>query len=70
MKVLVVVGGGIADKPLEELDGQTPLEAADTPALDRLAAEGENGGWCSSSSGQTPGTDTALCSFFGYESHI
>ena len=30
----------MGDYPLEELDGQTPLEAARTPFMDRLAAQG------------------------------
>ncbi len=67
MKVLVVVASGIADKPLEELGGRTPLEAADSPFLDRMAAEGQAGGWGPASSGQAP--DNALCALLGYD-HI
>ena len=43
MKTLVVVASGAADRPLEELGGRTPLEAAATPKLDRLAREGRLG---------------------------
>lgn len=43
MKTLVVVASGAADRPLEELGGRTPLEAAATPVLDRLAREGRLG---------------------------
>ena len=43
MKTLVVVASGAADRPLEELGGRTPLEAAATPMLDRLAHEGRLG---------------------------
>lgn len=43
MKTLVVVASGAADRPLEELGGRTPLEAAATPQLDRLAREGRLG---------------------------
>jgi 2,3-bisphosphoglycerate-independent phosphoglycerate mutase len=43
MKALVVVAAGAADRPLEELGGRTPLEAARTPTLDRLATEGRMG---------------------------
>src|SRR5262245_5714794 len=43
MKTLVVVAAGAADRPQEELGGRTPLEAAQTPALDRLARDGRLG---------------------------
>jgi 2,3-bisphosphoglycerate-independent phosphoglycerate mutase len=43
MKTLVVVASGAADRPLEELGGRTPLEAAATPVMDRLAEEGRLG---------------------------
>ena len=39
MKYLVVLGDGMADRPLEELGGRTPLEAAETPNFDMLAAK-------------------------------
>jgi len=43
MKTLVVVAAGAADRPLEDLGGRTPLEAAATPNLDRIASEGRLG---------------------------
>lgn len=43
MKYVVVILQGAADHPLEILDGRTPLEAAVTPVLDRLAAAGRVG---------------------------
>jgi 2,3-bisphosphoglycerate-independent phosphoglycerate mutase len=43
MKTLVVVAAGAADRPVEDLGGRTPLEAAATPHLDRLAREGTLG---------------------------
>ena len=33
MKYIVVLGDGMADQPLEELDGRTPLEYATTPNM-------------------------------------
>ena len=39
MRYVVLVPDGAADYPLDELDGQTPLEAAVTPCMDRLARE-------------------------------
>jgi 2,3-bisphosphoglycerate-independent phosphoglycerate mutase len=40
MKVLLVVAAGLADEPIAELDGKTPLDRARTPHLDHLAARG------------------------------
>lgn len=39
MKYVVVLCDGMADEPLEELGGMTPLEKAHTPNLDRMAAD-------------------------------
>ncbi len=54
MKTLVVVASGAADRPLEELGGRTPLEAAATPVLDRLAREGRLGRLSPAPSGVRP----------------
>lgn len=43
MKTLVVVAAGAADRPQDDLGGRTPLEAAQTPTLDRLARDGRLG---------------------------
>ena len=43
MKYIVILCDGMADEPLEELDGRTPLEAAETGNMDRLAADSEIG---------------------------
>ncbi|MFQ6097197.1 MAG: cofactor-independent phosphoglycerate mutase [Armatimonadota bacterium] len=43
MKYLVVIADGMSDYPLEELGGQTPLQAAHTPAMDDLARRGAVG---------------------------
>ncbi|HUF09430.1 MAG TPA: hypothetical protein VMO47_08930 [Rhodothermales bacterium] len=42
-KGLMIVLDGLGDRPIEALDGRTPLEAARVPTLDRLAAEGLTG---------------------------
>ena len=65
MKVLVLVGGGIAGAPLAELGDRTPLETAETPALDRLAREGEAGGWLTASPLGHDGADAALLELLG-----
>ena len=43
MKYIVVLGDGMADRPLEELGNKTPLEYARTPVMDALASKGEIG---------------------------
>ena len=43
MKYLIILGDGMADEPVAELGGRTPLQAARTPAMDRVAASGASG---------------------------
>jgi 2,3-bisphosphoglycerate-independent phosphoglycerate mutase len=43
MKYVIIVPDGMADRPLKELGGRTPLEAADTPNMDRIAGGGTCG---------------------------
>ena len=43
MKYVVVLGDGMADEPIEQLGGKTPIEYADTPNLDRLSKLSEVG---------------------------
>ena len=40
MKYIVVLGDGMADEPIAELGGRTPMEAANTPVMDELAGKG------------------------------
>jgi hypothetical protein len=42
-KMVIIIGDGMGDWPVPELEGNTPLEAATKPNLDRMAREGENG---------------------------
>jgi len=43
MKILLIIIDGLADEPIPELNGKTPLEAAKTPHLDFLATRGKLG---------------------------
>ena len=43
MKYLVVLGDGMADEPIREIGGRTPLMQAETPAMDALARKSEVG---------------------------
>lgn len=66
MKYIVVLGDGMADKPIEELGSKTPLEYAKTPTMDALAAVGEIGMVHTVPNGMKPGSDTANLSVLGY----
>ncbi len=70
MKYVIVLGDGMADRPLEELQGMTPLEYAKTPNMDKLAAEGEIGMEHTIPDGMSPGSDTANLSVLGYDPKI
>ncbi|MHA2213326.1 MAG: 2,3-bisphosphoglycerate-independent phosphoglycerate mutase [Candidatus Thorarchaeota archaeon] len=63
---VLLILDGLGDRPVPELDGETPLLAAKTPTLDRLAAEGQNGLLDVLGPGLTPGSDAAHLALFGY----
>ena len=67
MKYIVIVPDGMADYPLEELGGRTPLEAARTPNMDLLAKDGKIGQALFVPEGMVPGSDVANLSIFGYD---
>jgi len=69
-KYIVVLGDGMADEPIESLSGKTPLEYADTPALDRLSKLSEIGLVHTIPEGMKPGSDTANLSVLGYDPKI
>lgn len=70
MKYVVVLGDGMADEPLEELGGNTPLGFAQTPMMDALAAQGEIGMVKTVPAGMSPGSDTANLSVLGYDPQV
>ena len=67
MKHIVLLGDGMADHPLPELQGKTPLQAARTSHMDRIAAEGTLGLIDTIPAGLTPGSDVANLSVLGYD---
>lgn len=67
MKTLVVVAEGAADRPLEDLGGRTPLEAAATPCLDRLAREGRLGRLTCAPGSMRPEEGAFALSLFGLD---
>ncbi|MEE1341378.1 MAG: cofactor-independent phosphoglycerate mutase [Lachnospiraceae bacterium] len=70
MKYVVVLGDGMADYPIDELNGKTPLEAAKTPTLDALSKVSEVGLVHTIPEGMAPGSDTANLSVIGYDPKI
>ncbi len=67
MKYLVIVGDGMADYPLEQLENKTALQFASTPNFDKLATRGELGLARTIPDQLPPGSDTANLSVMGYD---
>ena len=63
MKYILIIGDGMADNPVPELGGLTPLEYAKKPFIDELAARGEVGSVLNVPRGLPAGSDTAICPF-------
>jgi hypothetical protein len=67
MKFIVILGDGMADRPIESLEGKTPLQAAHTPNMDLLARGGKNGLAITVPKDMPPGSDVANLSVMGYD---
>ncbi|MCL1901247.1 MAG: cofactor-independent phosphoglycerate mutase [Firmicutes bacterium] len=67
MKYAVVLCDGMADLPMKELDGKTPLMAAKKPNIDELALFGEVGLVKTIPDGMSSGSDVAILSVLGYD---
>lgn len=70
MKYVVVLGDGMADEPIEQLENQTPLEYAKTPFLDQLSKKSQIGMVHTIPDGMKPGSDTANLSVIGYDPKV
>ena len=68
-KYLVLVGDGMADYPIEELGGKTPLQASETPHMDRIASC-RVGLVRTIPDGLEPGSDVANLSLLGYDPQV
>lgn len=66
MKYVIILGDGMADEPIAQLGGKTPLAYANTPAMDALAAVSEIGMAKTIPAGMKPGSDTANLAVLGY----
>lgn len=67
MKYVVVLGDGMADRPIDELGGMTPLEYAKTPMMDALSEMGEVGMVKTVPDDMKPGSDVANLAVLGYD---
>ncbi|MGK2944759.1 MAG: cofactor-independent phosphoglycerate mutase [Desulfuromonadales bacterium] len=67
MKYIILLGDGMSDEPIAELDGKTPLQAAHTPHMDKLAQHGIIGLAETVPKAFHPGSDVANLSVFGYD---
>ncbi|MBQ9862085.1 MAG: cofactor-independent phosphoglycerate mutase [Clostridia bacterium] len=66
MKYIVLLCDGMADRPFEELQGKTPMQLAEKPNMDALAALSEVGMVKTVPDGMAPGSDVANLSVLGY----
>jgi len=66
-KYVIIVPDGAADNPQECYDGQTIIEAADTPNMDKIASDGRQGICRTVPDSMLPGSDVAMMSLLGYD---
>ena len=67
MKTIIIIGDGMSDYPVERLRGKTPLQAARTPHMDRIAREGRMGLFKTLPEGLAMGSAVANLSVLGYD---
>jgi 2,3-bisphosphoglycerate-independent phosphoglycerate mutase len=67
MKYAIIIPDGAADEPQAELDGRTPLEAASTPAMDAIAADGVVARACHTPRWLPAGSEVGNMSLLGYD---
>ncbi len=69
MKYIIILGDGMADEPIAALGDRTPIQAADTPAMDWIAGAGRTGQLYTVPMGYEPGSEVAHLSLLGYDLH-
>lgn len=70
MKYAIIIPDGAADEPLEQLGGRTPIEAADTPNMARVALQGRQGMARTVPEGFESGSDVATMCLLGYDPKV
>ncbi len=67
MKYIIILGDGMADEPIPQLDNKTPLQAAKTPYMNLLVQKGRSGMLDTIPAGMHPGSEIANLSVLGYD---
>ena len=67
VKLIIILGDGMADHPVERLGGKTLLQAADKPMMDLLARKGRCGRLITVPEGFPPGSEVANTAILGYD---
>ena len=67
MKYLIILGDGMADEPIAELNGLTPMQVANTPTFDKIAPLCKMGTLKTVADGFHPGSEVANMSILGYD---
>lgn len=67
MKYVIIIPDGAADEPQDALNGQTPIEAAKTPAMDALATAGVVARACHTPASLPAGSEVGNMSLLGYD---
>lgn len=70
MKYLILLGDGMADLPIPELNMQTPLQSACKPNMDRLVKKSVCGMVKTIPGGMEPGSGPANMSVMGYDPNV
>jgi len=70
MKRIIILGDGMADYPVPELDNRTPLMAAGTPAMDTIARNGRTGLFRTIEDDMPTGSAVANLSVLGYDPRV
>ena len=70
MKYLVLIPDGMADEPIAELGGKTPMQAADKPTMDKLAAMSRVGTVLNVPAGMVPESDTANMAILSFDPKV
>lgn len=69
-KTIIILGDGMADYPVPELDGKTPLMVAHTPHMDAIAARGRTGLFRTIEDDMPTGSAVANLSVLGYDPRV
>jgi 2,3-bisphosphoglycerate-independent phosphoglycerate mutase len=67
MKYIIILGDGMADRPIPQLGGKTPLMVAKTPHIDALASKGRCGLLATVPADMPPGSEVANLAVMGYD---